>query len=88
MSRKMRATLLKASAIYCVGIAECSSGNDLLHSYTPYLNVKDLAMLWREQLKSETCFLEKVVSFKYGSTVSAKAIKLQYQTKTAESFRN
>ena len=37
--------------------------------------------------KSETCFLKEVVSFKYRRIVSARAIKLQYQTKTAESFR-
>ena len=44
-------------------------------------------MHWREQLKCETCFLKKVVSFKYRRTVSARAIKLQYLTKTAGSFR-
>ena len=44
-------------------------------------------MRLREQLKSETCFLKKVVYFKYGRTVSARAIELQYQTKTAEGFR-
>ena len=41
----------------------------------------------REQLKSETCFLKKVVSFKYGRTVSARVIKLQYLMKTAGNFR-
>ena len=50
--------------------------------------VKVLAMRWHEQLKSKTCFLKKVICFKYGRSVSAKAIKIQYQKKTAESFRN
>ena len=45
--------------MYCLGIAECSggTGNDLLHSQTPYIRcfwVQDLAMRWREQLKSKT----------------------------------
>ena len=69
------------------------SSNDLLRSHEPYLTkcsfcVKGLAMCCREQLKSETCFLKNVVCFKYGRTVLAKAINLQYQMKTAESFRN
>ena len=37
MSRKMRGTLLRASAACCIGIAE--SPSDLLHSQTLYLNV-------------------------------------------------
>ena len=80
-----------ASAAYCAGVAERSGGNDLPISQTSYINVAlryrmDLAML-AQTMKSETCFLKKVVSFKYGKTVSAKAIKLQYQMKTEESFR-
>ena len=50
--------------------------------------VKGLAMRWHEQLKSETCFLKKVICFKYGRSLSAKAIKIQYHNKTVESFRN
>ena len=34
------------------------------------------------------CVFLNVVSYKYVRTVSTKAIKLQYQTKTAGSFRN
>ena len=44
-------------------------------------------MRWRKQLKSETSFLKKVVCFKYGRTVSAKTIKLHYQTKTSETVK-
>ena len=77
-------------AMHCVGIAEHSGGNDLQHSQTTYLNllgkVSGYALV--RTLKSETCFPKKVVCFKYERTVSEKAIKLQYQTKTAESLRN
>ena len=38
-------------------------------------------------IEKRTCFLKKVVSFKYGKTVSVRAIKLQYQEKTAGNFR-
>ena len=76
---------------YRAGVAEHSGGNDLLRSHTPYLNVviglKDLAMRWREQLKSETCSLKKVVCFKYVRTVSAKAIKLQYQVEDSRELQ-
>ena len=80
------ASLLRATVTYCITL----SGNDLQRSQTPYLNVafgvKDLAMRWREQLKSETCFLKKVICFKYERTVfQQKQIELQ---KTAQSFRN
>ena len=56
----------------CTGVAECS-GVLIYHVARPVLWVKDMAMRWR--------------TFKYRRTVSARAIKLQYQTKTAESFR-
>ena len=63
MSRKMCGTLLKVSATYSVGVAECSGGIDLLRSQTPYLSVafwvKDLTMRRRKQLKNETCFQKK-----------------------------
>ena len=65
--------------MHCAGIAECSG--------VTAFGVKDLAMHWCKQLKSEKCFLKNVVSFKYGRIISARAVKLQYQTKTAESFR-
>ena len=39
VSRKMRGTLLKVSATYCVGIVERSRDNELPRSQTPYLNV-------------------------------------------------
>ena len=39
-------------------------------------------MHWREQMKSKSCFLKKVIYFKYGRTVSAKAIELQDQMNT------
>ena len=39
--RNMRGTLLRESAMYCVGITEYSGiHNDLPHSQTPYLNVE------------------------------------------------
>ena len=39
---------------YCTGVAECSGGNDLPRSHLGKGWVKDQAMCWREQVKSET----------------------------------
>ena len=41
VSWNMCGTVLRASAMYCLGVAECSggTGNDLLHSQTPYLKM-------------------------------------------------
>ena len=39
---------------YCTGVAECSGGNDLPRSHLCKGWVKDHAMCWREQVKSET----------------------------------
>ena len=41
--------------------------------------VKDLAMRWREQLKSETCFLKKVIHFEYGRIF--RKMQLNYNTR-------
>ena len=49
-----------------------------LNVATPYLNIAlgyrmDLAMHWRKQLKSESCFLKEVICFQVWK---AKAIEL------------